>query len=304
MDTRRAPSQAPAPTAVRKAFEQLTATHPTQRMVMETRPEEKLGRWMDLLTPIGRGQRCLIVAPPKTGKTTLLKTISQALTQNHPEVVQLVLLVDERPEEVTDFERSVKAKVVASSSDKSTENHIARTRGVLEEAMQAVLDGRDAIILLDSITRLARAFNLHSNSNSKTLSGGLGAQAMQEPRQFFGAARYVENGGSLTVVATALIETGSRMDDVIFQEFKGTGNMELVLSRDLAEKRCFPAINIRESGTRKEELLYPEDQYRGLVSLRQIMSQLSPDDAFRMVDKVLTDFRRNQDLLLQLGSGR
>src|SRR3990167_1301607 len=297
MDTRRAPSQAPAPTAVRKAFEQLTATHPTQRMVMETRPEEKLGRWMDLLTPIGRGQRCLIVAPPKTGKTTLLKTISQALTQNHPEVVQLVLLVDERPEEVTDFERSVKAKVVASSSDKSAENHIARARGVLEEAMQAVLDGRDAIILLDSITRLARAFNLHSNSNSKTLSGGLGAQAMQEPRQFFGAARYVENGGSLTVVATALIETGSRMDDVIFQEFKGTGNMELVLSRDLAEKRCFPAINIRESGTRKEELLYPEDQYRGLVSLRQIMSQLSPDDAFRMVDKVLTDFRRNQDLL-------
>ena len=269
-------------------------------MKLETRPDEKLGRWMDLITPIGKGQRCLIVAPPKTGKTTLLKTISQALTKNNPEVVQLVLLVDERPEEVTDFERSVQAKVIASSSDKSTENHVAKTRGVLEEAMQHVLNGKDAIILLDSITRLARAFNLHTDSHSKTLSGGLGATAMQEPRQFFGAARYVENGGSLTVVATALVDTGSRMDDVIFQEFKGTGNMELVLSRDLAERRCFPAIHIQESGTRKEELLYPEKEYQGLVALRQILAGLSPDDAFRMMDKVLGDIPTNQDLLLQL----
>ncbi len=286
--------------AVRKAFEQLTAMHPDKRLILETRPDEKLGRWIDLMTPIGKGQRCLIVSPPKAGKTTLLKTISQALTKNHPDVVQLVLLVDERPEEVTDFSRNVKAKVIASSSDKSTENHVEKTRGVLEEAMQLVLDGKDAMILLDSITRLARAFNLHLDSQSKTLSGGLGANAMQEPRQFFGAARKVENGGSLTVVATALVDTGSRMDDVIFQEFKGTGNMELVLDRDLAEKRMFPSINIRESGTRKEELLYPAKTYQGLVALRQILAGLSPEDGFRMMDKVLGDFKKNDDLLLQL----
>lgn len=292
------------PSALRKAFEQLTALHPEKRLRIETRPEEKLGRWMDLITPIGRGQRCLIVSPPKAGKTTLLKTVSKAVTANHPEVIQFVLLVDERPEEVTDFERSVKAKVISSSSDKSTESHIAKTRGVLEEAMQCVLDKKDAIILLDSITRLSRAFNLNTDSHSKTLSGGLGANAMQEPRQFFGAARCVEGGGSLTVVATALVDTGSRMDDVIFQEFKGTGNMELVLSRDLAEKRCFPAIHIQDSGTRKEELLYPADQHQGIVSLRQIMARLSPDDAFRMLDKVLGDFKTNEELLLQLGRGK
>lgn len=288
------------PSQVRKAFEQLTATHPEKRLKMETRPEEKLGRWIDLITPIGRGQRCLIVAPPKTGKTTILKTISLALTANHPDVVQLVLLVDERPEEVTDFQRSVQAKITASSSDKSTQNHVEKTRGVLEEAMQKVLEGKDVIILLDSITRLSRAFNVQMDSHSKTLSGGLGAMAMQEPRQFFGAARAAENGGSLTVVATALVDTGSRMDDVIFQEFKGTGNMELVLSRDLAEKRMFPAIHIQESGTRKEELLYPAGEYPGLVALRQIMASLSPDDAFRMMDKVLTDFPKNEELLRQL----
>lgn len=288
------------PSAARKAFDQLTAMHPEVRLTIETRPDEKLGRWIDLITPIGKGQRCLIVAPPKTGKTTLLKTISQALTKNHPDVIQIVLLVDERPEEVTDFQRSVQAKVVASSSDKATANHVEKTRGVLEEAMQKVLAGGDVIILLDSITRLSRAFNLHMDSHSKTLSGGLGASAMQEPRQIFGAARNVEHGGSLTVVATALVDTGSRMDDVIFQEFKGTGNMELVLSRDLAEKRMFPAIHIQESGTRKEELLYPEKEYRGLVTLRQLLASLSPEDAFRMMDKALGDIPKNKDLLLQL----
>lgn len=304
---RQGPRQAaPAPVVsaqlaeLRRAFEQLTPTHPDQRLKLETKPQEKLGRWMDLITPIGKGQRCLIVAPPKTGKTTLLKTVSKALTINHPDVIQLVLLVDERPEEVTDFQRSVQAKVVASSSDKSTENHVEKTRGVIEEAIRLTLDGKDVLVLLDSITRLARAFNLETNSNSKTLSGGLGAGAMQEPRQFFGAARNIEHGGSLTVVATALVDTGSRMDDVIFQEFKGTGNMELVLSRDLSEKRMFPAIQINESGTRKEELLYPKKQYPAVVSLRQIVASLSPEDAFRMLDKVLGDFETNEDLLSQL----
>ena len=288
------------PSAVRKAFEQLTPMHPDKRLILETQPEEKIGRWIDLVTPIGRGQRCLVVSPPKSGKTTILKTVSRALTQNHPDVAQFVLLVDERPEEVTDFERSVKARVISSSSDKTTENHVERTRAALEEAMQCAVEGRHAVILLDSITRLARAFNLHIDSYSKTLSGGLGAMAMEEPRRFFGAARSIENGGSLTVVATALVDTGSRMDDVIFQEFKGTGNMELVLSRDLAEKRMFPAIQIKESGTRKEELLYPESEYRGLVSLRQILAGLSPDDAFRMMDKILNEFPKNRDLLLKL----
>ena len=288
------------PSAVRTAFEQLTALHPEVRLKLETRPDEKLGRWMDIVAPIGKGQRCLIVSPPKAGKTTLLKTISQALTKNHPDVLQYVLLVDERPEEVTDFQRSVQAKVVASSSDKSAENHVSKTRDVLEETMQAVLDGKDVLILLDSITRLARAFNLETESRSKTLSGGLGAMAMQEPRQFFGAARCVEHGGSLTVAATALVDTGSRMDDVIFQEFKGTGNMELVLSRDLSEKRMFPAIQINESGTRKEEMLYSEAEFSGIVVLRQILASLSPDDAFRMMDKALGDFPTNKELLLQL----
>jgi len=285
---------------VRKAFEQLTPMHPTERYVLETRPDEKIGRWMDLMTPVGRGQRALIVSPPKSGKTTILKTISRALSANHPDVVQYVLLVDERPEEVTDFQRSVQATVVASSSDKSTESHVEKTRDVLEEAMRHALEGKHAVILLDSITRLARAFNIHIDSHSKTLSGGLGAMAMEEPRRFFGAARNIEHGGSLTVVATALVQTGSRMDDVIFQEFKGTGNMELVLSRDLAEKRQFPAIQIKESGTRKEELLYSETEYRGLVALRQILAQLSPDDAYRMMDKVLGDIPTNREMLLKL----
>lgn len=296
MDRPRPPSDA------RRAFEQLTATHPFQRLTLETQPEEKLGRWMDLVTPIGKGQRCLIVSPPKAGKTTLLKTISQAVSKNHPDVIQQVLLVDERPEEVTDFQRSVQAKVIASSSDKSTEKHVETTRGVLEDAMRLVVEGKDVLVLLDSITRLARAFNLETSSNSKTLSGGLGAGSMQEPRQFFGAARKVDGGGSLTVVATALVDTGSRMDDVIFQEFKGTGNMELVLSRDLAEMRMFPAINVRESGTRKEELLYGEKIYKGIVAMRQFLAGLKPEDGFRMLDKVLGDFKTNEELLRKLSS--
>src|SRR6185503_4971118 len=233
--------------------------YPTARLKMENKTDELAMRVLDLITPVGKGQRGLIVAPPRTGKTVLMQKIANAITENHPEVILIVLLIDERPEEVTDMERHVKGEVVSSTFDEPAERHVQVAEMVIEKAKRLVECKRDVVILLDSITRLGRAYNTVQPASGKILSGGIDANALQRPKRFFGAARAIEEGGSLTIIATALVETGSRMDEVIFEEFKGTGNMEIVLDRSLAEKRLFPAINVDASGTRKEELLMPKD---------------------------------------------
>ena len=250
----------PEESKIRRNFESLVPVYPSQRFTMECDPKDISTRVIDLIAPTGRGQRGLIVAPPKAGKTILLKKIANSIAVNHPEVVVMALLIDERPEEVTDFKRSVKGDVISSTFDEKPENHIAVSELVLERAKRLVEQDRDVIILLDSITRLARAYNLTVPPSGRTLSGGLDPNALHKPKRFFGAARKLEGGGSLTIIATALIETGSRLDEVIFEEFKGTGNMELQLSRTLADKRIFPAIDIVRSGTRHEELLYSKDE--------------------------------------------
>jgi transcription termination factor Rho len=258
----------------RPNFDKMVPIYPDKRLILETSPKLISTRLIDLISPIGKGQRGLIVSQPKAGKTVLLKMVANAITENHPEIVLMALLIDERPEEVTDFERNVKGEVISSTFDERPDNHIQVAEMVLEKAKRLVEHGKDVMILLDSITRLARAYNLVMPSSGKTLSGGLDPNSLHKPKRFLGAARNIENGGSLTIIATALVETGSRLDDVIFEEFKGTGNMELVLNRDLANRRIFPAIDILKSGTRHEELLYSEDEIEAIRNLRAIMDSL------------------------------
>ena len=267
--------EAPEKAYRRTKFDDLTPIYPNERIHLETVPNEYAMRLIDLVSPIGKGQRGMIVAPPKVGKTTLLKKIANSITQNNPEIELIVLLIDERPEEVTDMKRSIKGDVIYSTFDELPEHHVKVAEMVLERAKRLTEQNKDVVILLDSITRLARAYNLVIPSSGKTLSGGLDPSALHKPKKFFGAARNIENGGSLTILATALIETGSRMDDVIFEEFKGTGNMEVHLDRGLSEKRVFPAIDINKSGTRREELLLTPKEQEVVFSLRKAMSTMS-----------------------------
>jgi len=287
----------PAAFRQRPAFGDLISIDPHDHLMLETTPDEMCGRVTDLLAPIGRGQRCLIVAPPKAGKTTLLKRMAHAVSVNDPDVSVIVLLVDERPEEITDFRRSVRGDVIASSSDLSAENHIAVAEIVAERARRLVECGKHGIIFLDSITRMARAYNHMQKGGGKIMSGGIDARTMEKPRRFFGAARNAEGGGSLTIIATALIDTGSRMDEIIFQEFKGTGNTEIVLDRDLFNRRIFPCINIPQSGTRKEEKLYDPEELPKIVKLRRALAAVDKIQAMELVLGRLSKFRTNADFM-------
>jgi transcription termination factor Rho len=278
-------------------FDNLTPLYPNERLRLELDPDGLEMRVMDLLTPIGKGQRGLIVASPRTGKTMLLQAIANSIAKNHPEVVLIVLLIDERPEEVTDMQRSVNGEVVSSTFDEPAQRHIQVAEMVLEKAKRLVEHHHDVVILLDSITRLARAYNSVIPPSGKVLSGGLDSNALQKPKRFFGAARNIEEGGSLTIMATALIDTGSRMDDVIFEEFKGTGNMELHLDRRLADKRIFPAIDINRSGTRKEELLFNETEVNRAWILRKILSSLNPIEAMELLLEKLRQTKTNAEFL-------
>ncbi len=278
-------------------FDNLTPLYPDQRLMLETESGNFSARVMDLMTPVGMGQRGLIVAAPRTGKTMLLQNLANSIATNHPEVVLIVLLIDERPEDVTDMARSVKAEVVSSTFDEPPQRHIQVAEMVLEKAKRLVEHKRDVVILLDSITRLARAYNTVVPASGKILSGGLDANALQRPKRFFGAARNIEEGGSLTIIATALIETGSRMDEVIFEEFKGTGNMEIHLDRKLTEKRIFPSIDINRSGTRKEELLLAPEDLTRIWILRKLLSPLSPVDSMEFLLEKLRATRTNADFL-------
>lgn len=272
----------------RKNFDELTPLHPDERLQLETLPDNIIARVIDLISPIGKGQRSLIVSPPKAGKTTILKTIANAITANHPECYLMVLLVDERPEEVTDFRRSVRGQVISSTFDEPAENHMRVADLCLEQAKRLVEAGKDVVILLDSLTRLSRASNLTINPSGRTLSGGLDPSALYRPRRFFGSARNIEEGGSLTVIASALVDTGSKMDDAIFEEFKGTGNSEIVLDRDLAERRIWPAIDVKRSSTRHEELLFDKDELEGVIQLhRMVANQQNNVDATEQLIKLL-----------------
>jgi transcription termination factor Rho len=281
-------------------FDNLTPLYPQERVKMETIRENISGRVMDLLTPVGKGQRGLIVAPPRTGKTMLLQSIADSITTNHPEVVLIVLLIDERPEEVTDMQRSVKGEVISSTFDEPAARHVQVAEMVIEKAKRLVEHKRDVVILLDSITRLARAYNTMVPPSGKVLSGGVDSNALQRPKRFFGAARNIEEGGSLTIIATALVDTGSRMDDVIFEEFKGTGNMEIILDRRLVDKRVFPAIDIQRSGTRKEELLIPKEDLQRIFVLRRVFNPLSPVEAMELLITYLEKSRNNAEFLTKM----
>jgi transcription termination factor Rho len=282
----------------RRPFSELISIDPNVMFKLETEPERLTTRVLDLLSPIGMGQRCLVVAPPKAGKTTLLKDIAHGINMNHPDVIVMVLLVDERPEEVTDFRRSVeKGEVIASSSDETAENHIQIAEVVLERARRLVEMKKDVVILCDSITRMSRAYNNEQRGSGKILSGGIDARTMEKPRRFFGAARKAEGWGSLTIVATALIDTGSRMDEVIFQEFKGTGNTEIVLDRGLFERRIFPAMNIAQTGTRKEEKLLPPTVLPKIHTLRRALAGTDPMTAMKMLLERLQKFPTNEAFL-------
>jgi len=281
----------------RPLFDNLTPLYPNERIVLETTPDEISTRVIDLLIPLGKGQRALINAPPRTGKTVLLQKIANAITKNHPEIKLIALLIDERPEEVTDMMRSVKCEVISSTFDEPAERHIQVAEMVLEKAKRLVEHKYDVVILLDSITRLARAYNTVTPSSGRVLSGGLDSTALQRPKRFFGSARNVEEGGSLTIIATALVETGSRMDDVIFEEFKGTGNMEIYLDRRLADRRVFPAIDITRSGTRKEELLIPEKDLKKIWVLRKFLMQLPPIEAMEKLIAALKQTKSNAEFL-------
>lgn len=276
----------------RKKFDDLTPIYPTERIKLETDPKEYAMRMIDLISPIGKGQRGMIVAPPKVGKTTLIKKFANSITKNNPEIELIVLLIDERPEEVTDMKRSINGEVIYSTFDELPEHHVKVAEMVIERSKRLVEQGKDVVILLDSITRLARAYNLVIPSSGRTLSGGLDPNALHKPKKFFGAARNIENGGSLTILASALIETGSRMDEVIFEEFKGTGNMEVHLDRKLSEKRIFPAIDITKSGTRREDLLLDSDEMGAAYIIRKEINGLRKDDA---VEQVLNLFARTKD---------
>jgi len=283
-------------------FDNLTPLFPNQRIRLETTQDELNMRVMDLLTPIGKGQRGLIVAPPRTGKTILLQKIANSITRNHPEVILIVLLIDERPEEVTDFQRSVKAEVVSSTFDEPATRHVQVAEMVIEKAKRLVEHRRDVVILLDSITRLGRAYNTIVPPSGKVLSGGVDSNALQRPKRFFGAARNIEEGGSLTIMATALIDTGSRMDDVIFEEFKGTGNCELVLDRRLVDKRVFPAIDIFRSGTRKEELLLTQEELNRMWILRKVLQTMGVVEAMELLLEKLRQAKSNEDFMRAMNS--
>ena len=286
------------------------ALDPTERLILELPPgqgtppygDRITGRAIDLVAPIGRGQRCLIVSPPKAGKTRILQCIAASVAHNHPEVAIYALLVDERPEEVTDFKRNTPANVIAASSDMSIEEHIETTEYAMNVVAAQVLEGKDVVLLLDSITRLARAYNANADGGGRTMSGGLDSNAMQSPRQIFGAARKIEDGGSLTILGTALIDTGSRMDQVIFEEFKGTGNSEIYLSRELAERRIYPAIDIPKTGTRKEEKLYPPDVVQKMHLLRRGLAGLHPQEAMTKLLELLTKLKTNEEIFNLLKS--
>ncbi len=287
----------PEVAAKRTPFEQLTPIFPNHRITLETDPKELSTRLIDLIAPIGKGQRGMIVSPPKAGKTILLKKIANAITKNYPEIELIVLLIDERPEEVTDMQHSIKGEIIYSTFDKVPENHIKVAEMVLERAQRLVEHKKDVVILLDSITRLARAYNLTIPPTGRTLSGGLDPGALHSPKRFFGSARNIENGGSLTIIATALIETGSRMDDVIYEEFKGTGNMEIHLDRKLSEKRIFPAIDINRSGTRREELLLNPKELESIWAIRKAMSNLGPADVTEMILNRMMQTKTNEEFV-------
>jgi transcription termination factor Rho len=284
----------------RPNFESLTPLFPNERLRLETTPDRISARVMDIICPLGKGQRGLIVSPPKAGKTTILKDIAHAISTNNPEVHLIVLLVDERPEEVTDMERTVNGEVVSSTFDQPGENHIQVTELVLERVKRLVEIGKDVVVLLDSITRMARAYNLQAPASGRILSGGVDSTALYPPKKFFGAARNIEEGGSLTILATALVETGSRMDEVIFEEFKGTGNWEVRLTRQLANKRIFPAIDIENSGTRKEELLLDPAEAKMVWKLRSVLHALDPNAAIELLIQKLKETRSNAEFLEQM----
>ncbi|MCB1019144.1 MAG: transcription termination factor Rho [Bryobacterales bacterium] len=283
-------------------FDNLTPYYPTEQIKLETDRKNYSGRVMDLLAPIGKGQRGLVVAPPRTGKTMMLQSIANSITENNPDITLIVLLIDERPEEVTDMQRSVKGEVVSSTFDEPYTRHVQVAEMVVEKAKRLVEHKKDVVILLDSITRLARAYNTVQPPSGKILSGGVDSNALQRPKRFFGAARNIEEGGSLTIIATALVDTGSRMDDVIFEEFKGTGNMELLLDRKLVDKRTFPAIDIHRSGTRKEELLLGQETLSRVWVLRKVLSPLSTTEAMELLLDRMSKTRSNAEFLQSMKS--
>src|SRR5205809_76511 len=284
-------------------FENLTTIDPIEKFRLETSPDLIETRVIDMVTPIGKGTRGIIVAPPRTGKTTILKQIANSITENHPEVHVMVLLIDERPEEVTDFQRSVKAEVVASSNDQDLETHVRLSRFMIERCRRMVEAGKDVFVLLDSLTRVARAYNSVHGGSGRTMTGGVDARALEIPRKMFASARKIEGGGSLTILATALVDTGSRMDELIFQEFKGTGNMELILERKLADRRLFPSIDIPKSGTRKEEKLFPAKNIEAVRKLRRMMVDLNPVEAMETLIAALKKHKPNDELLAKLEKG-
>ncbi len=278
-------------------FDNLTPLYPDERLILESEPDNLSARVIDLVSPVGKGQRALIVAPPRTGKTVLLQNIANSITANHPEVYLIVLLIDERPEEVTDMQRTVNGEVISSTFDEPATRHVQVAEMVIEKARRLVEHKRDVVILLDSITRLARAYNTVVPPSGKILSGGVDSNALHKPKRFFGAARNIEEGGSLTIIATALVDTGSKMDEVIFEEFKGTGNMELHLDRRLVEKRSFPAIDINKSGTRREELLVDEKSLQRIWLLRKVLSSMNVVDSMEFLRDKLSDVKTNQEFL-------
>ena len=281
----------------RKPFDKLTPLYPQDRIKVELPGEDVSGRILDLMSPLGKGQRGLIVSPPRTGKTMLLQAIANAIAANHPEIILIVLLIDERPEEVTDMERSVKGEVISSTFDEAATRHVQVAEIVLDKAKRLVQAGTDVVILLDSVTRLARAYNSVQPTSGRVLSGGLDSNALQKPKKFFGSARNVEEGGSLTIVATALVDTGSRMDDVIFEEFKGSGNMEINLDRKLADRRVFPALDLHRSGTRKEELLLSKHELDRTWVLRKVLQEMSPIEAMELLRDKMVKTQTNEEFL-------
>jgi len=288
----------------RPYFENLTAIFPNQQLKLETSAENLTARVIDLIAPVGRGQRGLIVSPPKAGKTMLLKNIANGISMNYPDVHLIVLLIGERPEEVTDMQRSVRGEVVSSTFDEPVEDHTRVAEMALERAKRLVEGGQDVVILLDSITRLARAYNTIVPPSGKILSGGVDSNALQRPKRFFGAARNIEEGGSLTIISTALVDTGSRMDEVIFEEFKGTGNLEIHLDRKLTDRRVFPSIDIQKSGTRKEELLIPKEDLNRVWVLRKVLTPLSPVEAMELLLSKMSKTKTNQDFLASMSNGK
>jgi len=278
-------------------FDNLTPLYPSSRLKLETGTDNLMARVLDMMTPIGKGQRGLIVAAPRTGKTMILQNLANSIAKNHPEVILIVLLIDERPEEVTDMQRSVKGEVVSSTFDEPATRHVQVAEMVIEKAKRLVEHKKDVVILLDSITRLARGYNAIVPPSGKVLSGGVDSNALQRPKRFFGAARKIEDGGSLTIIATALVETGSRMDDVIFEEFKGTGNMEIVLDRKMADRRIFPAVDMNKSGTRKEELLLSKEELNRVWVLRKVLNSLSPVEAMELMLERLAKTQSNKQFL-------